>query len=68
MASNPLNPAETDWLQVSGVLDRCAAAWCRHASLPDVFDGVDVKDVVAETWEAYFGSPTQLGWDSAGTS
>jgi DNA-directed RNA polymerase specialized sigma24 family protein len=63
MASNPLNPAETDWLQVSGVLDRCAAAWCRHASLPDVFDGVDVKDVVAETWEAYFGSPTQLGWD-----
>jgi DNA-directed RNA polymerase specialized sigma24 family protein len=63
MASDPIHVPVTDWARISGSLLRCAAVWCHKANLPDVFDGVDAKDVVGETLAAYFGSPSQLGWD-----
>jgi hypothetical protein len=63
MASNPLYKPATDWAKISGLLLRSAALWCYRANLPDIFDGVDVKDVVSETLAAYFGSPIQLGWN-----
>jgi DNA-directed RNA polymerase specialized sigma24 family protein len=63
MASNPLHKPATDWAEISRLLLRSADLWCHRANLPDIFDGVDAKDVVGETLAAYFGSPVQLGWN-----
>jgi DNA-directed RNA polymerase specialized sigma24 family protein len=41
----------------------CVLAYLAAKSLPDIFDGVSIEDVVHRVFVDFFESPTQLGWD-----